>query len=82
MIVPSELLKQIVKQLETQDLETASLPSILDFINTDSSNQSLQVHSDVLITKKFIKSEVSLEDVASTLTTVKDTHFGDIVLKQ
>ena len=82
MIVPSELLKQIVKQLETQDLETASLPSILDFINTDSSNQSLQEHSVVLTTKKFINSKGSLEVVASTLTTLKDTHFGDIVLKQ
>ena len=80
--IPSELLKQIAKQPETQYLETSSLPSHLNVINTDSSNQSLQEHSDVLITKKFIKPEGSLEVVASTLTTLKDTHFGDIVLKQ
>ena len=80
--VPSELLKQIAKQPETQYLETSSLPSHLNVINTDSSNQSLQEHSDVLITKKFIKPEGSLEVVASMLTTVKDTHFGNIILKQ
>ena len=60
----------------------SSLSSHLDVINTDSSNQSLQEHSDVLITKKFIKPEGSLEVVASMLTTVKDTHFGNIILKQ
>ena len=69
--VPSELLKQIAKQPETQYLEPLNLQSIkLDFISTNSSNQSLQVHSDVLIAKKFIKLEGSLEVVASTLTNV------------
>ena len=53
--VPSELLKQIAKQPETQDLETSNLSSILDVINKDSSNQSLQAHLDILITKTFIK---------------------------
>ena len=81
MTLTLELLKQIPKQPKTQYIEPLNLQSILDFISTDSSNQSLQVHLDVLITKKFIKPEGSLEVFASTLTNLKDTHFGDIVLK-